>query len=200
MSDNSEIEKPEPRRWSPFVLLPIVVFGALALLFFYQLVSGNDPQKLPSALIDKPAPEFVLGPVEGLMKDGKPMPGFAHEDLLGQVSVVNVFASWCAPCRAEHPYLMELSKDDRFQIAGLNYKDTDPKAVRFLTDLGNPYDRVGVDSGRVGIDWGVYGVPETFIVDREGQIRYKFVGPLDARSFKEVFLPELEKILSENAG
>lgn len=196
MSDNSQTEKPQGRRLSPFVLLPVIVFGALALLFFYQLVSGNDPQKLPSALINKPAPQFDLPPVSGLTREGEPVPGFKTEDLKGQVSVVNVFASWCAPCRAEHPFLMELSKDDRFQIAGLNYKDSDPKALRFLEDLGNPYDRVGVDSGRIGIEWGVYGVPETFIVDAKGQIRYKFVGPLSADSYRNVFLPELEKILT----
>lgn len=183
---------------SPLFLLPLIIFGALAVLMVWQLVSGHDPQELPSALIDKPAPEFSLGSVPGLTRDGVPVPGFDRADLLGNVTVVNIFASWCAPCRAEHKYLMAMAADDRYQIAGLNYKDTDEKAIRFLEELGNPYDRVGFDSGRAGIEWGVYGVPETFVVDKNAQIRYKFVGPLSAATYRDVFLPELEKVLSEN--
>ncbi|KZL21767.1 Thiol:disulfide interchange protein CycY precursor [Pseudovibrio axinellae] len=182
---------------SPLFLMPLIIFGALTILFAAMMFSDRDPQELPSALINKPAPEFKLPSVIGLERDGMPVPGFQHSDLLGQVTVVNIFASWCAPCRAEHRYLMDLSKDDRFQIAGLNYKDTDVKANRFLSELGNPYDRVGFDTGRVGIEWGVYGVPETFIVDEKAQIRYKFVGPLSEASYRDVFLPELEKILNE---
>lgn len=182
---------------SPLFLLPLIIVVVLAFLFAAMMFSDRDPKQLPSALIDKPAPEFVLGPVVGLVEDGRQIPGFQRSDLLGKVSVVNVFASWCAPCRSEHKYLMDLAKDDRVQIAGLNYKDTNEKARRFLGELGNPYDRVGFDGGRVGIEWGVYGVPETFIIDKEAQIRYKFIGPLSEATYRDVFLPELEKILNK---
>ncbi len=194
---SSELNEEKKSGVSPLFLLPLIIFGALAVLMGFWLLSGHDPKQLPSALINKPAPEFNLAPVAGLERDGKQVSGFKRDDLLGKVSVVNVFASWCAPCRAEHKYLMELTRDDRVQIAGLNYKDTEVKANRFLAELGNPYDRVGFDTGRGGIEWGVYGVPETFIVDRAGQIRYKFIGPLNATSYRDIFLPELEKVLSE---
>lgn len=183
---------------SPLFLLPLVIVIVLGGLFAAMMLSDHNPKEIPSALIDKPAPEFDLGPVVGLMRDGEQVPGFKRDDLLGEVTVVNVFASWCVPCRAEHKYLIDLARDNRFQIAGLNYKDTNAKAQRFLGELGNPYDRVGFDSGRAGIEWGVYGVPETFIVDKKGQIRYKFIGPLGEASYRDVFLPELEKVLSEN--
>ncbi|WP_208990975.1 DsbE family thiol:disulfide interchange protein [Pseudovibrio sp. Tun.PSC04-5.I4] len=182
---------------SPLFLLPLIIVVVLAILFAAMMFSDRDPKQLPSALIDKPAPEFNLGPVVGLMENGKQVPGFQRSDLVGKVSVVNVFASWCAPCRVEHKYLMDLAKDDRFQIAGLNYKDTNEKARRFLGELGNPYDRVGFDGGRAGIEWGVYGVPETFIIDEKAQIRYKFIGPLSEATYRDVFLPELEKVLNK---
>ncbi len=194
----SDMNEEKKRGVSPLFLLPLVVFGALAVLMGFWLLSGHDPKELPSALINKPAPEFELPPVTGLQRDGAQVPGFSHSDLLGQVTVVNVFASWCAPCRAEHRYLMDLAEDNRYEVAGLNYKDTEVQATRFLDELGNPYDRVGFDTGRAGIEWGVYGVPETFIVDKAGQIRYKFVGPLSEASYRDVFLPELEKILNES--
>ncbi|KZL16644.1 DsbE family thiol:disulfide interchange protein [Pseudovibrio sp. Ad26] len=194
----SEMDEEKKSGVSPLFLLPLIVFGALAVLMGFMMLSGHDSKELPSALINKPAPEFALPPVAGLERDGVQVPGFQRSDLLGQVTVVNIFASWCAPCRAEHKYLMELSKDNRFEIAGLNYKDTDVKANRFLAELGNPYDRVGFDTGRAGIEWGVYGVPETFIVDEKAQIRYKFIGPLSAASYRDVFLPELEKVLTES--
>ncbi len=194
----SDMNEEKKRGVSPLFLLPLVVFGALAVLMGFWLLSGHDPKELPSALINKPAPEFELPPVAGLQRDGAQVPGFSHSDLLGQVTVVNVFASWCAPCRAEHRYLMDLAEDNRYEVAGLNYKDTEVQATRFLDELGNPYDRVGFDTGRAGIEWGVYGVPETFIVDKAGQIRYKFVGPLSEASYRDVFLPELEKILNES--
>ncbi len=194
----SEMDEEKKPGVSPLFLLPLVIFGALAVLMGFWLLSGHDPQELPSALINKPAPEFELPPVAGLERDGVQVPGFGRSDLLGQVTVVNVFASWCAPCRAEHRFLMDLAEDNRYEVAGLNYKDTEVQATRFLEELGNPYDRVGFDTGRAGIEWGVYGVPETFIVDEEGQIRYKFVGPLSEASYRDVFLPELEKILNNS--
>jgi len=185
------------RKFPVLVLLPLVVFAALAALFLFQLTLGGDPQKIPSALINKPAPEFDLPPVEGLLADGTQVPGFALADLTGKVSVVNVFASWCVPCRQEHPLLEELAKVDGIQLVGINYKDKPENARRFLGSLGNPYERIGADSaGRTAIEWGVYGVPETFIVDAKGMIRYKFIGPLSPSTYTEVFLPELEKVMA----
>ncbi|WP_298816631.1 DsbE family thiol:disulfide interchange protein [uncultured Roseibium sp.] len=197
-ASDTEADTKQPKRGIPIlVLLPLVVFAALAGLFLFQLTLGGDPQKIPSALINKPAPEFVLEPVEGLEKDGNAVAGFSSDDLQGKVSVVNVFASWCGPCRQEHPLLEELAKVDGIEMVGINYKDKPENARRFLGSLGNPYDRVGADaSGRAAIDWGVYGVPETFIVDEKGMIRYKFIGPLGPQSYAETFLPELEKILA----
>jgi len=187
------------RGFPVLVLLPLVIFAALAGLFLFQLTMGNDPQKIPSALINKPAPDFTLSAVENISKDGVPVPGFSREDLLGKVSVVNVFASWCGPCRQEHPLLEDLAKVDGIQLLGINYKDKPENARRFLGSLGNPYSRIGVDSaGRTAIEWGVYGVPETFVVDKEGMIRYKFIGPLDPSSYKDVFLPELSKVIAAN--
>jgi cytochrome c biogenesis protein CcmG, thiol:disulfide interchange protein DsbE len=185
------------RRFPVLVLLPLIVFTALAGLFLFQLMLGGDPQAIPSALINKPAPEFALGAVEGISKDGEAVPGFSRENLLGKVSVVNVFASWCVPCRQEHPLLEELAKVDGIQLLGINYKDKPENARRFLGSLGNPYDRIGADdAGRAAIEWGVYGVPETFIVDEKGVIRYKFIGPLSPISYNQVFVPELIKIIN----
>jgi len=191
-----------PKRRVPvLVLLPLVIFMALAGLFLFQLTMGNDPSQIPSALINEPVPDTNLPPVESLVKDGTQVPGFSRENLLGQVSVVNVFASWCAPCRQEHPLLEELATRDGFQMIGINYKDKPENARRFLGSLGNPYDLVGADDvGRTAIDWGVYGVPETFIVDATGTIRYKFIGPLDPASFQSVFLPELDKVIASPNG
>lgn len=205
MTDGSQsspqASTPAPKRGIPVLaLLPLVVFSALAILFLFQLMSGKDTSLVPSALIDKPAPEFTLPPVAELLRDGKPVPGLAREHLLGKVSVVNIFASWCVPCRQEHPLLEKLSKDKRVQLVGINYKDKPENARRFLGTLGNPYSRVGADeAGRSTIDWGVYGVPETFIVDRQGTIRYKFIGPLSPETYADVFLLELEKILDTKA-
>jgi len=194
---NETPEASGKRGFPVLVLLPLVVFAALAALFLFQLTLGGDPQKIPSALINKPAPEFDLPPVEGLTENGAPMPGFARADLSGKVSVVNIWASWCVPCRQEHPLLEELAKVDGIQLVGINYKDKPENARRFLGSLGNPYDRIGADTvGRTAIEWGVYGVPETFIIDETGMIRYKFIGPLGPTSYKETFLPELNKVLA----
>ncbi len=170
-------------------LLPGIVFVILALLFTVQLFWGRNPSEVPSVLIDKPVPSFSLAPLEGLMAEGKPVPGFSNEDLKGRVTVVNVWASWCAPCRQEHPLLVELAKDPSVRVVGINQKDNPDNARRFLGALGNPYSAVGVDpNGRASIDWGVYGVPETFIVGPDGMIRYKQIGPLTPETlpgFKE---------------
>lgn len=164
------------------VLLPLLIVAVLAVLFFIRLFAG-DPSKVPSALIGRPVPQFSLPPVAGLVHDGKPVPGLSSDDLRGRVSVVNVWASWCGPCRQEHPFLLDLAKDPRIRLVGIDYKDTPENGRRFLGTLGNPFAAVGSDTtGRVGIDWGVYGVPETFVVDANGQIRYKHVGPLTAEA------------------
>ena len=170
-------------------ILPVLVFVALAGLFLVQLTSGRNPAELPSVLLDKPVPVFKLAPLDGLTAAGKPVPGFSNEDLKGRVTIVNVFASWCAPCRQEHPLLVELAKDPSVRLVGINQKDNPDNARRFLGALGNPYAAVGVDpNGRASIDWGVYGVPETFIVGPDGMIRHKHIGPLtpeNLATFKE---------------
>ncbi|WP_229426610.1 DsbE family thiol:disulfide interchange protein [Microvirga alba] len=159
-------------------MLPGAVFVGLAALFVFRL-GGGDPSQVPSALIGKPVPAFALAPLEGLVAGGKPVPGLSNEDLKGKVTVVNVWASWCAPCRQEHPLLVELAKDPSIRVVGINQKDNPDNARRFLGALGNPFAAVGADSnGRVSIDWGVYGVPETFIVGPDGLIRHKHIGPL----------------------
>ncbi len=180
----------KPRRL--LLLLPLVLFLGLAALFLMQLLSGRDVAEIPSALIGQPAPQTSLPPLEGMA-----LPGLASKDFAGKVTVVNVWASWCAPCREEHPVLLALSQDDRFAIAGLNYKDTPENARRFLGGLGNPYAAIGVDtSGRTAIDWGVYGVPETFLVGKDGRIAFKHVGPLSEQAVTAALLPAIEKALA----
>lgn len=198
---SEQVETTQKRRLPVLVLLPVVVFAALAVLFLFQLTVGDDPSRIPSALIGKKAPDTDLPPVADLTNNGKPVAGFSTGDLMGKVSVVNVFASWCVPCRQEHPFLEELAKVDGIQLIGINYKDKPENARRFLGSLGNPYERVGADEkGRASIDWGVYGVPETYIVDTEGTIRYKFIGPLTPETYRDTFLPELEKVKVANGS
>lgn len=178
---------PRPHRpW--LVLIPLLVFAGLALLFWWGL-SGK-PSEIPSALINRPVPDFTLQQVPGLAA-----PGFASDTLRqGKVTVVNVWASWCAPCRLEHPLLSELAKQPGIQLFGMNYKDEPENAVRFLTTLGQPFAAIGMDrSGRVSVDWGVYGVPETFVVDGQGIIRYKHVGPLTPEAIAGELAKEIEK-------
>jgi cytochrome c biogenesis protein CcmG/thiol:disulfide interchange protein DsbE len=182
-----------PARSRLIFLLPVLVFVVLAGLFLVRL-GGDDPSKLPSALINKPAPAFALPPLEGLVANGQPVPGLSGEDLKGRVTVVNVWASWCAPCRQEHPLLVDLAKDPSIRVVGINQKDDPDNARRFLGSLGNPYAAVGTDrNGRVSIDWGVYGVPETFIVGPDGMIRYKHIGPLTPENIK-AFRERLKEI------
>ena len=183
------------RRMRIVVVLPLVLFAALAALFFFRLGAG-DPNRLPSALIGKAAPATDLPPVEGLVNGGKPLPGLATADFKGTVTLVNVWASWCIPCRDEAPVLMKLAEDKRFRLVGLNYKDQPENARRFIGRYGNPYVANGADqSGRAGIEWGVYGVPESFVVDKTGTITYKLVGPLTPDNLETVVRPELEKAL-----
>ena len=175
------VERPRTRL---IFLLPALVFIALVVLFGVQLISGRNPAEVPSVLINKPVPAFNLAPLEGLLANGQPVPGFSNEDLKGRVTVVNVWASWCAPCRQEHPLLVDLARDPSIRVVGINQKDNPDNARRFLGTLGNPYAAVGVDpNGRASIDWGVYGVPETFIVGPDGTIRHKHIGPLTPENF-----------------
>lgn len=177
------------------VLLPLALFLALAALFFVSL--GGDRSRIPSALIGRPAPATVLPPVPGLERDGKPLPGLVPADFQGAVTLVNVWASWCVPCHDEAPLLMRLAEDTRIRIVGINYKDQPENARRFLGRYGNPFVAAGADtSGRSSIDWGVYGVPETFIVGRDGRIAYKLVGPITAENLETAVKPAIEQALA----
>lgn len=175
-----------PRRRSPLLfLVPLILFGGLAIVFGIGLFSG-DASRVPSALIGKTAPAIALMPVEGLARGGQPVPAFGNADLSqGRATLVNVFASWCTPCKVEHPVLVGLSQADavkqgKVALVGMNYKDEAENARRFLGALGNPFSAVGADKGgRAAIEWGVYGVPETFLIGPDGRILDKHVGPLD---------------------
>jgi cytochrome c biogenesis protein CcmG, thiol:disulfide interchange protein DsbE len=181
------------RRW--LVMLPLIGFGILAALFLVRLF-GGDPSKIPSALIGRPAPQTALPALDGLLRDGAAVPGLEPAALKGKVSVVNVWASWCVPCHDEAPLLTELGKDKRLQLVGINYKDAPDNARRFLGRYGNPFSIVGIDgNGRASIEWGVYGVPETFVVGRDGTIVYKLVGPVTPENVDRVLKVEIEKAL-----
>lgn len=179
--------RPRARGW--LTILPVAVFLVLALLFYRGL--AGDPAEVPSVLINKPAPDFALGPVEALN-----LPGLATADLKkGAVTLVNVWASWCVPCRTEHPLLMQLAKRDDLRVVGINYKDDPANARRFLITLGVPFAAVGSDpTGRAAVDWGVYGVPESFLVDGEGVIRLKWIGPLTQEALDNEIIPKIEAI------
>lgn len=178
------------------VILPLVAFASLALLFFFRLFAG-DPTTLPSALIGRPAPPTDLPPVAGLVRDGQPVPGLKPTDFIGNVTVLNVWASWCVPCHDEAPLLLKLAEDKRFRVAGINYKDQPDNARRVLGRYGNPFVASGADpSGRAAIEWGVYGVPETFVVGRDGKIAYKLVGPISEDNLQKMLLPAIERALA----
>jgi cytochrome c biogenesis protein CcmG/thiol:disulfide interchange protein DsbE len=176
-------------RW--LFLLPLVLFLTIALAAGWLLMAGADPHRLPSTLIDQPAPAFELPPLPGVDR-----PGLAQADLVGAgPKLVNVFASWCVPCRVEHPLLLRLAEEGTVPVYGINWKDKAEDAANWIAELGNPYARIGHDpSGRAGIDWGVYGVPETYVIDAEGRIRYKHVGPLMAKDLDETVLPMLRSL------
>ena len=165
----------------PALAVPLVVFVVVAIALAVGL--GLKPREIPSALIGKPVPTFALEPVQDFG------PGLSSENLKGQVVIVNVFASWCVPCRVEHGLWADVAKLG-IPIYGLNYKDAPKNASAWLAQLGNPYARTGADTnGRVGIDWGVYGVPETFVIDKQGQVRFKHVGALTADVMQREILP-----------
>jgi len=198
---NDEKQKITEPKSSPLRLLiifaPLIIFGALVAVFFTQLISGRDTSELPSALIGKSVPQFDLPALPGLKTAGTEVPGLKSQDFMGKITLINIFASWCAPCRAEHPVLMSLTKNPDLTMYGINYKDNDGNALRFLGALGNPYDRVGTDQrGRAAIDWGFYGIPETLLVGPNGIIRHKIVGPISADKFDELKI-QIDKLVKE---
>jgi cytochrome c biogenesis protein CcmG/thiol:disulfide interchange protein DsbE len=198
MSSDALSESRERRRRVAMALLPVVVFVGLAVLFVVGL-GQEDPSRVPSVLIGKPAPEFILPPLEGLARQSAPVPGLSTADLAqGRVTLVNIWASWCAPCREEHPQLLRLSAMEGLRLVGINYKDDPENARRFLGALGLPFAAVGVDrAGRVFVDWGAYGVPETFIVDGKGIIRHKLIGPITPEALEKTLLPLIADLRQE---
>lgn len=168
-------------------LLPATLF--VVLVSFLAIGLNRDPSRVPSPLIDKPAPEFALP----LLKDATET--FSNRDLRGEVSLVNVWATWCGGCYQEHPVLVELARSRYVPIYGLNYKDQRAKAKVWLREYGDPYQAIAFDEeGRVAIDWGVYGAPETFVVDARGIIRYKHIGPLTVRALRSTILPLVDRL------
>jgi cytochrome c biogenesis protein CcmG, thiol:disulfide interchange protein DsbE len=185
-----------PRRRRIVVLIPLFVFLGLAALFLVRLGAG-DISRIPSALIGKPAPRTILPPVAGLERGAVPVPGIDEETFKGAVTVLNVWASWCVPCVEEAPLLVRLAGDPRVRVVGINYKDTPENARRFLARYGNPFAASGADAnGRASIEWGVYGVPETFVVGRDGRIAYKLIGPITPDNLEKALKPEIEKALA----
>ena len=194
MSDPATPGK-NPRRRSWLMALPLAGFVALAGIFLARL-HGGDPSRIPSALIGRLAPQTALPALEGLVSNGVQVPGLDPAVFKGKVSVVNVWASWCVPCHDEAPLLTKLGQDQRLQMVGINYKDAPDNARRFLGRYGNPFGIVGVDgNGRGSIEWGVYGVPETFVVGRDGTIVYKMVGPVTPENIDSVLKVEIETAL-----
>jgi len=170
-----------------YVLFALPLIALVALVAIFASSINRDPDLIRSVLIDKPAPAFAMAAVPDIG-----VPGFDTASLKGEVTVVNVFASWCIPCRAEHPLLTALKDVAQVRLFGINQADAPDNAKAFLDELGNPYDAVGMDRDRrVSIDWGVYGVPETFVVNAEGVITFKHVGPLTPQSLEADLLPAI---------
>jgi cytochrome c biogenesis protein CcmG/thiol:disulfide interchange protein DsbE len=189
-------EKPGARGRRLAVLIPLFVFLGLAVLFFIRLGAG-DISRIPSVLIGRAAPVTILPGIAGLERDGKPVPGLDADTFKGQVSVLNVWASWCIPCRTEAPLLMKFASDQRVRIVGINQRDANADARRFLARYGNPFSAIGVDANnRASIEWGVYGVPETFLVGRDGRVLYKLIGEVTAENLETVLKPKIEAALS----
>lgn len=179
----NETRPPRQHRY----LVPVAIFAALAALLGWGLT--HNPRDIPSALIGKPVPQFSLPPVQGRTF------GLSSGDLVGEVSLVNVFASWCVACREEHPLFMQLKAEGVVPIHGLNYKDQPENAARWLNTLGDPYTRTGADrDGRISIDWGVYGVPETFVITKDGRIAHKHIGPLTPKDIEATILPLVRRL------
>ena len=193
MSDETnapDAEQPKRRWW--LGLLPLLVFSGLLAVFAYQLIGGRDPSIVPSALIGDLVPAVELPP----LKPDKP--GFGPQDFGGGPILVNVFASWCVPCRVEHPLITALAQDYGIPVYGLNSKDRRDAAIAWLDELGDPYTRIGYDpNGRAGIEWGVYGYPETFLINPAGEVVYKYVGPITPRLLEEEFLPRINAMRAQ---
>ena len=180
-------------RLRPVMLLPLILFAGLAALFLLRLESNTGPDIVPSVLIGKPAPDFALPALAG-----SGVPGLSRADLDGHLTLVNIFASWCVPCRQEHPVLERIAKDSRIRLVGIDYKDKPENALALLSDQGNPYAAIGVDeTGRTFIDWGAYGVPETYLVGTDGIIAKKYIGPLTDETVAKDLLPEIARMLAE---
>ena len=180
-------------RNASWVIVPVLIFATIAAAFTYALKAA-DPARLPSALIGKPAPNVTFDPLEELSGKGLAVRGFGMADLAkGKVTVVNFWASWCVPCAIELPLLIELKKQSGVQVFSVNYKDQADAARRFLDEYGNPFTAIGIDpKGRGAIEWGVYGMPETFVVDGNGRIAYKHIGEITAENLKQKLLPAIE--------
>ncbi len=196
MTTDSDTQ-PKRRTTRVLVLIPLAIFAGFAAIagkmLYDQDVNGLDVSAIPSALIGKQAPSLSLPPL-----DGSKTPALTDAAIRGKLTLVNVFASWCVPCRQEHPLLTELAKDPRLTIVGINYKDRNDNALRFLGELGNPYDAIGIDpNGKAAIDWGVYGIPESYLVGPDGKILYKRVGPFDERSVVQDLLPAIDKATTQ---
>ena len=177
--------------------IPLAIAAIFGGFFLWGLNPDRDPNNIPSVLISQPAPEFDLAAVDGLET-----PGLSRADLVGNPRpvIVNVFASWCVPCRAENPLMVELADTGEVPIYGINYKDAADEAQAFLDELGNPFTRIGADrDGRVAIDWGVYGVPETYVIDAEGRIAHKHVGPFNRQILDTEILPLVRRLQEEGA-
>jgi len=197
MTTQDQNNAPSPRSRIWVAIIPLAIFAALALLFWRGLGAG-DPSKLPSALIGKAAPDMALPALANLAGPAGAVPGLDPAGFKGAVTIVNVWASWCVPCHEEAPLFMKLAADKRIRVVGVNYKDQPDKALAFLKRYGNPFAAVGVDAnGRAGIEWGVYGVPETFVVGRDGLIAYKMVGPVTPENLDSVLKREIEKALAK---
>lgn len=183
------------RRRKLFAYVPLAIFLGLAFLFLLRLGAG-DISRVPSALIGRPAPQTVLASLPGLERDGKSVPGIDPADFIGAVTVLNVWASWCVPCHTEAPLLIKLAADKRIRVVGINQADQPDSARHFLARYGNPFAAVGVDRNRrASIEWGIYGVPETFVIGRDGRITYKLIGEITAQNLETTLKPQIEKAL-----
>jgi len=200
-ADGAPHRAQNPQRRRLLAFLPLIIFAVLAVIFFSQLISGKDASIVPSALVGTTAPSLDLQPLEGLTRNGVPVPALSDALVKGRVTLVNVWASWCVPCRQEHPLLMALARDERVNVVGINYKDGTANALAFLAELGNPYSAVGVDpKGVAAIDWGVYGIPETYLLASDGTIVFKQIGPFTPESIRNDLMPEIEKAVAATSG
>ena len=196
MQDQDSQQPKTSRMRLLFALVPLIAFGGFAAIagkmLYDQDVNGLDISAIPSALIGTKAPALNLAPLVGSQR-----PALTSSAIAGKLSVVNVFASWCIPCRQEHPLLTEIASDPAVNVVGINYKDKSENALRFLGELGNPFAAIGIDpNGKAAIDWGVYGIPETYLVGADGTILFKKIGPIDETSLREQLLPAIERAKS----